>query len=81
MSNYRGAVHFNKAIELGPQNSVVYYNVGCGYSIMNDSANACRNLKKAIELGYAKWDVIEKDNDLDNVRHAACFKELNVNSR
>jgi hypothetical protein len=33
-------------------------------------------LKKAIDKGYANWENIKKDGDLDNIRDDKAYKEL-----
>jgi len=33
-------------------------------------------LKKSIQRGYDKWDIIQNDRDLDNIRQSSYYKEL-----
>jgi tetratricopeptide (TPR) repeat protein len=67
----------NKALELNPKEAGnYYYNMACIYSVMNDSNNACRFLKKAIGHGYSDWEHLKKDDDFNNIRNSSCFQEI-----
>ena len=56
--------------------SLAYYGMASTYASMNDIKKACEYLNKAISEGYNTWIRIESDETLDNIRNAACYKEL-----
>lgn len=53
-----------------------FYNLSCTYSLLNDKINAITYLKKSIEAGYADYDHIRQDSDLDNIRREESFLKL-----
>ncbi len=55
--------------------SLVLYNQGCAYSMMEDADNSLKYVQLAIENGYTNLDHIMKDTDLDFVRKDARFNE------
>jgi tetratricopeptide (TPR) repeat protein len=44
----------NKAIEIDPTNSAIYYNKGLALLYKKDKKQACENFNKALELGFAE---------------------------
>lgn len=55
---------------------VAHYNAACAYSLKGDKGPALDHFEKALDAGYREYAQIEKDSDLDNVRHEARFKEI-----
>ena len=52
IKDYEGAIEdFTKAIELGENDSVIYYLRGMSRRLTEDSKGACKDWKKAAELG------------------------------
>jgi tetratricopeptide (TPR) repeat protein len=77
IKNYDQArLHFEKAVAIAPDNPASYYNVACMYSRLNETVEALKWIKIAVEKGYDKWQKIETDEDLENVRKTEGFKEL-----
>lgn len=52
------------------------YNVACGYSLKNERAKACDWLAISFKHGFAKFDHVRTDTDLDNIREEKRYKEL-----
>jgi hypothetical protein len=46
------------------------------YSRLKQVDESIEWLKKAIDKGYANWENIKKDGDLDNIRDTYAYKEL-----
>lgn len=65
-----------KSIELNPNNIYALNSMAEFYSVQNNAAEACKWLAKAIDRGYNNWLYIKSSHTYDNVRTAACFKEI-----
>ena len=61
---------------LCPDNSLVFYNLACSYSLLKQVEEAFAALRQAVKLGYddARW--LTKDPDLDNLRHDNRFEKI-----
>ena len=46
------------------------------YSVLGNAPDACKWLKKAIDKGYNNWAYIKTSGTYNNIRAAACFKEI-----
>jgi hypothetical protein len=46
------------------------------YSRLNRVNESVEWLQKAIDKGYANWENIKKDSDLDNIRESPAYKKL-----
>lgn len=68
---------------LCPDNSLVFYNLACSYSLLNHVEEAFAALREAVKLGYddARW--LTKDPDLENLRKDNRFEKIrsDVSSR
>lgn len=53
-----------------------YYDAACMDSRIKDKENAIRCLKRSLELGYARFSHIERDDDMDFIRDTDEFKAL-----
>ena len=54
--------------KLLPEDSMVFYNLACSYSLTNSIDESIVALKKAVILGYSDSDWMDRDPDLDNLR-------------
>ena len=54
--------------KLLPENSMVFYNLACSYSLTNNINEAFKALSKAVHLGYNDSEWMDIDPDLMNVR-------------
>jgi hypothetical protein len=53
-----------------------HYNLACAYSLKGEKQNALDELAKAVKSGYASWEHIVEDHDLDAIRDEARFKTI-----
>jgi hypothetical protein len=65
-----------KAFALNRLNSGALYNIACIRALQGDAGEACRWLRKSVEQGYADWDQIRHDPDLDSIRSTDCYQSL-----
>ncbi len=65
-----------RLVKLRPQDPVVFYNLACDYSLLNEIDKALDTLKKALDLGYDDLKYLERDKDLDNLRKDKRFDKL-----
>ena len=65
--------------KLCPDNPLVFYNLACSYALLNRVDEAFAALTEAVRRGYndARW--LNKDPDLDNLRHDNRFEEIREN--
>jgi len=61
---------------LCPDESEVWYNLGCSYALVGRKDDAFSALNKAVDLGYCDYEWIVRDNDLDNLRGDPRFQGL-----
>ena len=62
-----------KLIRLRPDDPIVFYNLACSYSLLQQIDLALEALTKAIELGYDDFDYMQADADLANIRRDERF--------
>ena len=75
--NYKKAEeHYLKALEIGPEEFIAMYNLACIYSLQKKNDLAIQWLQKAVDAGYDDFPWMEKDEDLDNIRNDARYKEI-----
>ncbi|HEX9656579.1 MAG TPA: protein kinase [Bacteroidota bacterium] len=65
-----------RAIELSPNDPLMFYNVACFYATIGDTQLALQSLKKAIATGYGFYEWIKRDPDLDSIRNEPEYIEL-----
>ena len=65
-----------RAIELSPNDPLMFYNVACFYANVGDKAPALQSLKNAISSGYGFYEWIKRDPDLDSIRNEPEYIEL-----
>ena len=70
-----GLVLDERLSRLRPENAVIFYNLACSYSLLNNSYAALNAIKKAIELGYDDFDHLYEDKDLANLLADAQFQK------
>ena len=61
---------------LDPEDSVIWYNLACSYSLNKKINEAFESLFKAVNLGYNDLSHIKKDRDLNNLRHDSRYEEV-----
>ena len=65
-----------KMAELEPNDMTIWYNLGCSLALLNQRESALQALKRAIELGYADYEWMNRDNDLQSLREDRDFISL-----
>lgn len=53
---------------LCPDDSLVWYNLGCSYALLHRKDDAFDALGRAVELGYDDYEWMKKDTDLTALR-------------
>jgi 4-amino-4-deoxy-L-arabinose transferase-like glycosyltransferase len=67
--------HFRETLRQDPNyDPVVNYNIACVLSLQGKVALALDELGRALDRGYANWDQILSDPDLENARRSPRFK-------
>jgi tetratricopeptide (TPR) repeat protein len=66
---------------LRPDDSIVYYNLACSYSLTSQIELAAEALAAAIDLGYRDFKAMDKDPDLENLRQCAEYKRIRAKIR
>ncbi|WP_372805980.1 tetratricopeptide repeat protein [Pontiella sp.] len=59
-----------------PHDNLVWYNLGCSYSLTNRPDDAFEALSKAVDLGYNDYDWMKTDPDLNNLHADPRFESL-----
>ena len=61
---------------LRPSDAIVFYNLACSYSLLKEIDKSLRSIKRAINCGYADFEHLDNDSDLDNLRADERFKKF-----
>ncbi len=59
-----------------PNDDLVWYNLGCSYSLTNHPDEAFEALTKSVELGYGDYDWMKADPDLNKLHADPRFESL-----
>ena len=62
--------------KLLPEDSMVFYNLACSYSLTKRINESLKALNKAVLLGYNDSKRMDKDPDLDNVRSDTQYQSI-----
>lgn len=65
-----------RLVQLRHHDPLLWYNLGCSYSLLNQLDDALEALQRAAALGYRDLDYLQKDPDLINVRRLPKFRQL-----
>jgi serine/threonine protein kinase/Tfp pilus assembly protein PilF len=71
-----GKVKAARAVELSPNDPLMFYNVACFYANVGDSPLALQSLKQAMSSGYGFYEWIKRDPDLDSIRNEPEYIEM-----
>ena len=66
----------NKAIELSPDDPLMFYNAACVYSRLDQKSIAIETLQKSIVAGLEDYEWIKTDPDFDGIRNEIGYVEL-----
>lgn len=65
-----------RLVRLLPQNATAHYNLACSLALLKRKAAALRSLHQAVSLGYADFDWMQQDPDLDGLKQDPAFTKL-----
>jgi adenylate cyclase len=65
-----------RAIELSPNDPLMFYNAACFYATIGETSLSLASLKNAITSGYGFYEWIKRDPDLDSIRNEPEYIEL-----
>jgi predicted Zn-dependent protease len=65
-----------KLVKLQPDNATARYNLACSLALSKRKADAVRVLLEAVDLGYADYDWMSQDPDLESLKNVGEFKAL-----
>jgi tetratricopeptide (TPR) repeat protein len=66
---------------LEPQNSLIFYNLACSYSLTDQFDRAAFALEQALNLGYRDFAWLAKDPDLKKFRQQPAYDEIKARIR
>ncbi|MDO8549325.1 MAG: protein kinase [Ignavibacteria bacterium] len=69
-------IEAERALELSPGDPLMPYNAGCFYAQMGEKKLAIDSIKNAIAVGYAEFEWLKRDTDLESIRNEPEFLEL-----
>jgi serine/threonine protein kinase/cytochrome c-type biogenesis protein CcmH/NrfG len=64
------------ALELSPNDSVMFYNAACFYAGVGEKHDSIKSLVQAVEAGFHQVEWIKRDPDLDPIRDEPGYVEL-----
>ncbi|MFA5794269.1 MAG: PDZ domain-containing protein [Candidatus Brocadiia bacterium] len=67
---------YEKILETRPDDEQVLYNMACAYALYNDPKEAIAYLQKAVEAGFADFEMIQADPDLKSLRNIEGFTDI-----
>lgn len=74
---YKKGLEIDKRlVKLKPDDPIIFYNLACSYSLLNDIKQSLSALEKAIKVGYKDLDFIYQDKDLKNLKKTKVFQKL-----
>ena len=65
-----------KLVRLDPENPTAHYNLACSLALCRKRPDALRSLRKALALGYDDLDWMQRDPDLEILKHDPEFQQL-----
>src|SRR5450432_757641 len=66
---------------LEPENSLVFYNLACSYSLTEQFDRAVLALENALTLGYRDFTWLAKDPDLSKLRQQPLYRDIEARIR
>ncbi|MBZ5589863.1 MAG: protein kinase [Acidobacteriia bacterium] len=65
-----------RALEMGPDDDGILYNLTCVYAVAGEAERALECLERAVRAGFSGRDWIEHDSDLDSIRGTERFRAI-----
>jgi tetratricopeptide (TPR) repeat protein len=72
----KGLLIDTRLAKLRPHDATVRYNLACSYSLLGEIEKALQQLRLSIRLGYADFEHMDKDPDLENLRQDPRYKQF-----
>lgn len=73
---YREGLELDERLSrLRPDDPVIFYNLACSYSLMNDRYAALNAIRRAIDLGYDDFEHLTNDQDLAHLMADEQFRQ------
>ncbi len=69
-------IQAKRAIDLSPDDPLMFYNAACVYSRLDQKEEAVETLKKSIMAGLEDYEWIKTDTDFDPIRNEPGFIEI-----
>lgn len=67
--------------ELRPNDSMVFYNLACSYSLTDQVEQSGQALEKALSLGYRDFRWLAEDPDLEKLRQHPVYRKIRAKIR
>lgn len=65
-----------KALELSPNDPVMYFNAACFYARYGEKEFALKMITNAVKIGFEHYEWLKRDTDLDSLRNEPVFIEI-----
>jgi serine/threonine protein kinase/Flp pilus assembly protein TadD len=65
-----------KALEINPTDPLMLYNTACFYARFGDKEKAIDSLERAVAEGFANYEWVKRDPDLDSIRNEPGYVKL-----
>ena len=63
------------AVEIDPDNPLVYYNLACDAARNGDASRAIADLERAVDRGFKRFELIDEDADFAPIRGNEAFQK------
>lgn len=73
---YQSIVYYDSAIRLNTSDYAIYYNASCAYALEGNIGMSIEYLNRSFDLGNPNFDWMYYDKDLNIIRQADEYKEL-----
>jgi len=76
-NDFAGAIKdYDESLKHDPDFFLAYYNMACAAARLGDKAKALACIEEALKLGYNRFEMLEKDDDLKAAREGPEFAAL-----
>ncbi|HPX19542.1 MAG TPA: tetratricopeptide repeat protein [Deltaproteobacteria bacterium] len=72
----RALYYLQEMLKRDPENPGIHYNLACLYARQGDMNGSLKWLAGAVEKGFSDRGLLESDQDLENIRSTARYREL-----
>lgn len=72
----RALYYLQEMLKRDPENPDIHYNLACVYARQGDMNGSLKWLAGAVEKGFSDRGLLESDQDLENIRSTARYREL-----